>query len=93
MYKAMVAGWVAGLVAGWVAGWPAGRKPPPPLAGAAPMRAWSVHNACVQRAQCVRAVCTVRACSVHSWCVRATWNVHGANGAYHQEPRRDTLLS
>ena len=73
-------------------------------------RACSVHNVCVQCAQCMRArvqcaqyvhaVCTMqtqcqrhaRAYSVHSWCVHATWDVHGAHGAYHQEPRRDTLL-
>ena len=48
---------------------------------------------CMECAQCVHAACTMRACNVHSWCVRATWDVHGANGAYHQEPRCDTLLS
>ena len=34
------------------------------------MRACNVHNACVQRAQCVRAMCTMRACNVHNACVQ-----------------------
>ena len=39
-------------------------------------KAHSVHNACVQRAQCVRAACTMRAYNVHNACVQRAQCVH-----------------
>ena len=44
----------------------------------ATMSAYSVYNACVQRAQCVRAACTVHACSLHNACVQFAQCVRAA---------------
>ena len=47
------------------------------------MGACSVHNACVQCAQCVRAVCTVGGCLQHGICTGQTVHTIKNRGVIH----------